>query len=168
MKIAVISDTHGLLDKRVIKHLQDADEIWHAGDIGDVSIINRLESFSGKLRAVFGNIDGQEIRIIAPEYQAFSIEGAKVLITHIAGNPPKYNTRVRQLLHAHRPDILVCGHSHILKVMFDKRSDILFINPGSCGNYGIHQVRTLILFEINNSKPTNMKVVELGPRGSYQ
>ena len=168
MKIAVISDTHGVLDEVTIKYLKNADEIWHAGDIGNIGVLDQLELLSGKLRAVHGNIDGQEIRIVAPEAQSFIIDGCRILITHIAGNPPKYNTHVRQLLHEHRPDILVCGHSHILKVMHDKRSDLLFINPGSCSHHGFHKMRTLIQFQIVNGKPQKMIAIELGKRGKVK
>lgn len=165
MKIAIISDTHSWLDDRVLEYLKNADEIWHAGDIGSIEVIGRLEQLSGKLRLVYGNIDNQQIQLIAPEIQAFTVENNSVLITHIAGNPPKYNTNIRRLLHEYRPDILVCGHSHILKVMHDKRSDLLFINPGSCSHHGIHKMRTLIQFQIINGKPQKMNVIELGKRG---
>ena len=165
MKIAIISDTHSWLDDRILNYLKNADEIWHAGDIGSIEVIEKLEQLSGKLRLVHGNIDDQRIQLIAPEHQSFTVENNNVLITHIAGNPPKYNTNVRRLLHDHRPNILVCGHSHILKVMHDKRSDLLFINPGSCSHHGFHKMRTLIQFQIINSKPQKMNVIELGKRG---
>jgi uncharacterized protein len=165
VKIAVLSDTHGWIDDRVIEYLKNADEIWHAGDIGSLEIIDELERLPGKLRIVFGNIDNQKIRIIAPDHLAFTVDGVKILITHIAGSPPKYNKEVRQLLHEHRPDVLVCGHSHILKVMHDKRSDLLFINPGSCSHHGFHKMRTLIQFQIIDGKPQKMIAIELGKRG---
>ena len=165
MKIAVLSDTHGWLDDRILEYLKNADEIWHAGDIGSIEVIEALEALPGKLRAVSGNIDDHKVQLIASEVQAFKVENNNVLITHIAGNPPKYNTNVRRLLHEHRPNIIVCGHSHILKVMNDKRSDILFINPGSCSHHGFHKVRTLIQFQIINGKPQKMNVIELGKRG---
>jgi uncharacterized protein len=165
VKIAIISDTHGWLDLRTIEYLKNADEIWHAGDIGSLEIIDQLEQLPGKLRIVSGNIDDQKIRLIAPDFQAFSIDGIKVLITHIAGNPPRYNKAVRKLLHDHQPDVLVCGHSHILKVMHDKRSGLLFINPGSCSHHGFHKMRTLIQFQILDGKPQKMIAIELGKRG---
>ena len=129
MKIAILSDTHSSLDDRILEYLKNADEIWHAGDIGSIEVIDRLEQLPGKLRAVSGNIDNQQIQLVAPEVQAFTVENNSVLITHIAGNPPKYNTKVRQLLHEHKPDILVCGHSHILKVMNDKKKWPAFHKP---------------------------------------
>ena len=165
MKIAILSDTHSWLDDRILEYLKNADEIWHAGDIGSIDVIDKLEKLPGKLRAVSGNIDDHQIQLSAPEIQAFTVDNNKVLITHIAGNPPKYNKEVRQLLHNHHPDILVCGHSHILKVMHDKRSDLLFINPGSCSHHGFHKMRTLIQFQIINGKPQKMIAIELGKRG---
>ena len=165
VKIAVLSDTHSWIDDRIIDYLKNADEIWHAGDIGSLEVLDRLEQLPGKLRAVHGNIDNQQIKLAAPEYLSFSINNMRVLITHIAGNPPRYNTNVRKLLHEHRPNILVCGHSHILKVTNDKRSDLLFINPGACSHHGFHKVRTLIQFQIINDKPQKMIVIELGKRG---
>jgi putative phosphoesterase len=165
MKIAIISDTHGFLDNQVIKHLQDADEIWHAGDIGTIEVIDKLEQLTGRLRLVYGNIDSQKIRLIAPEAQGFTIDGCRILMIHIAGNMPGYNAAVRAYIGRFRPNILVCGHSHILKVMNDKRNNLLFINPGSCGHHGIHKVRTMIKFEIIDGKPANMNVIEFGKRG---
>lgn len=165
MKITVISDTHSWLDDKAFKYLDDADEIWHAGDIGSIEVYDQLNDFTGKLRAVNGNIDGQDIIQVAPDYQAFTIEDKSILITHIAANPPKYNREVRKLIFKYKPDILVCGHSHILKVLHDKWSNLLFINPGACGRHGFHKVRTLIVFEIINSKPQKMNAIELGQRG---
>jgi putative phosphoesterase len=165
LKIAILSDTHSWLDDRIIEYLKNADEIWHAGDIGNIEVYDRLKQLPGKLRAVHGNIDNQQIKLVAPDALSFSIDNNQVLITHIAGNPPKYNTHVRKLLHEFRPNILICGHSHILKVMHDKRSDILFVNPGACGHHGFHKVRTLIQFQIIEGKPQKMNVIELGKRG---
>lgn len=165
MKIAIISDTHGFLDDQIINHLQDADEIWHAGDIGTIEVIDKLEQLTGRLRVVYGNIDSQKIRLIAPEAQGFTIDGCRILITHIAGNMPGYNVAVRHYIDRFRPNILVCGHSHILKVINDKRNNLLFINPGSCGHHGIHKVRTMIKFEVIDGKPSNMNVIEFGKRG---
>ena len=162
MKIAVISDTHGAIDERILHYLEKADEIWHAGDIGSMHVIDLLEQLPGKLRAVNGNIDSQQI---APNLHAFEVENTRILITHIAGNPPRYNTRVRRLIKNYQPKILVCGHSHILKIMHDKVNNLLFINPGACSHHGFHKVRTLVQFELNNGKPQNMNVVELGKRG---
>ena len=165
MKITVISDTHSWLDDKALKYLDDADEIWHAGDIGSIEVYDQLNDFTGKLRAVNGNIDGHDIIQVAPEYQAFNIDDNSILITHIAANPPKYNREVRKLIFKYKPNILVCGHSHILKVLHDKWSNLLFINPGACGRHGFHKVRTLIVFEIINGKPQKMNAIELGQRG---
>jgi uncharacterized protein len=165
MKIAVLSDTHGYLDDKILSYLEPADEIWHAGDIGDIAVIDRLEQLSGRLRAVSGNIDNHQIRQAAPAEQVFTIEKTKVLIIHIAGSPPRYNKLVKQQLQSVKPNILVCGHSHILKVMNDQANNLLFVNPGAVGHHGFHKMRTLILFEIVNGKPQDMKVIELGRRG---
>ena len=155
MKISVISDTHGFLDERTMHYIAKSDEIWHAGDIGNTQIIDKLESLSGKKRLVYGNIDGQSVRIRSAENQIFTIDGLSMLITHIAGKPSSYNKRVRELIQLHNPDLLVCGHSHILKVEYDTRHKLLYINPGACGNHGFHKIRTIIQFEIKNGKPIN-------------
>ncbi len=165
MKIALLSDTHGWLDDRLLTLMQDADEIWHAGDIGSVAVIDDLQNLPGKLRVVHGNIDSQTIRTMTPADEVFTVAGARVLLTHIAGTPPRYNSRVKQLLAKHRPNILVCGHSHILKVMPDKVNNLLFINPGACGNHGFHKMRTFITFHVTSGQPHDMQVIELGKRG---
>ena len=165
MKISLISDTHGYLDQQILNHLKLSDEIWHAGDIGSLEVIEQLERLPGQLRIVYGNIDDKLIQNITNEYLLFDCEGLKVLIIHIADKPPRYNKAVRNLLKEHKPDILVAGHSHILRVINDKANKLLFINPGSCGQQGFHNMRTLIRFEINNGKPHNLEVVELGKRG---
>jgi len=165
MKIAILSDTHGWLDDNILKFLHSADEIWHAGDIGSIEVYNELKKLSGKLRAVRGNIDDHNIRQLAPEVQHFKVDKTTILVTHIAGNPPKYNPNLRALISQHKPNILVCGHSHILKIMNDQANNLLFINPGACGHHGIHKMRTLVQFEISGGKPQNMKVIELGKRG---
>lgn len=164
----MLSDTHGYIDTQIIDHLKDSDEIWHAGDIGTTSIIDALEQLAGRLRLVFGNIDGKDIRLRSIENELFEVDGVKVLITHIAGKPPGYNKRVKELLLTTRPQILVCGHSHLLKVENDKKHKLLFINPGACGHHGFHNVRTIIQFEIIQGKPTNMVVIELGKRGKLR
>ena len=165
MKISVLSDTHGFIDAQILGHLKDSDEIWHAGDIGTVDVLDQLEHLTGRLRAVYGNIDGKDIKLRTTENDFFEIDGVTVLLTHIAGKPVNYNKRVRQLVHQYQPRILVCGHSHILKVENDKKNHLLFINPGACGHHGFHHVRTIIQFEISNRKPSGMKVIELGRRG---
>lgn len=164
-KIALISDTHGDLEVKVIKHLEDVDEIWHAGDIGNMEVLSRLESMK-KTRAVYGNIDDHKIRLSTQEFLRFKLEGKEVLMTHIAGKPEKYSKPLfDEIIKNGAPDILVCGHSHILLVKMDKRFNMLWLNPGACGNKGFHKVKTILKFDLNDGEITNMRVVELGSRG---
>lgn len=162
-KIGVISDTHSYLDPKVFKHFEDCDEIWHGGDIGSLEVSDALAEFK-PLKACYGNIDGQEIRAVHPLNNRFEVDGLKVLITHICGKPGRYNARVKKLLAEDPPNIVVCGHSHILRVMYDKEFDHLHINPGAMGKVGFHKVRTMITFWIDEGKPKDLKVIEL-PRG---
>ncbi|WP_339044302.1 metallophosphoesterase family protein [Cardinium endosymbiont of Tipula unca] len=164
MKIGLISDTHGWLDPKVFDHFEQCDEVWHVGDIGDPALLTALSKFK-QLRAVHGNIDGKEIRNECPEIQQFTCERLTVWMIHIAGNPPLYTAQVRALLSQGVPDVLVCGHSHILRVMHDiKHPPLLFLNPGAAGRHGFHHIRTLLRFEIHGKKMSNMEVVELGTR----
>jgi putative phosphoesterase len=159
-KIGLLSDTHGFIDDKIIIFFASCDEIWHAGDIGNVEVINKLAS--GKtIRAVYGNIDGAEIRIRYKKFIRFICEGAEILITHIGGYPGHYEKETKNEILLKPPKILVCGHSHILKVIYDKKFDLLFINPGAAGNSGLHKVRTVIRFEIDNSEPKNMEILEI-------
>jgi putative phosphoesterase len=165
MKIGLLSDTHGELDPKVFTYFAQCDEIWHAGDIGERAVTDSLLSFK-PLRAVHGNIDSKELCIQFPENNQFVCEGMRVLITHIAGKPPSYNPRVKKLLSLTRPDIFICGHSHLLLIKRDPtQNNMLFINPGAAGNHGFHRVKTLVRFEINNAVISNMEVIELGKRG---
>lgn len=164
MKIGIISDTHSHLEESVFTHFKECDEIWHAGDIGTLSVLEKLEEFKPTV-AVYGNIDGHEIRAAAPENQLIERTGVKILMTHIAGKPPTYNGRVKKLIGAHRPDLLICGHSHILKVAPDKANNLLFINPGAAGIHGFHKVKTLLRMDLQEGKVSNMEVIELGLRG---
>lgn len=165
MKIALLSDTHGFLDPKVLEHFRDCDEIWHGGDIGDMSIVKTLEEFK-PLRAVYGNIDDKDIQIRFPEDLFFECEGLSVWITHIGGAPPRYNPRVNKLLRSKVPDIFVCGHSHILRIAKDPaHGGMLYINPGAAGNQGFHHKKTLVRFQISERQITKMEVVELGRRG---
>jgi uncharacterized protein len=165
IKIGLISDSHGYIDQHILKHLANCDEIWHAGDIGNIEICTELAK-NKPFKAVFGNIDNRNIQNQFPENLFLQIEGFKVLITHIAGKPEKYTTRVKKLLKEFNPDILVCGHSHILQVKTDvKHNNMLFINPGAIGNEGFHSIRTMITFDLHEKKISNMKVIELGKRG---
>jgi uncharacterized protein len=162
-KIGLLSDTHGFLDPAVYRYFKDCDEIWHAGDIGTIQVFDELSKFK-PTRAVYGNIDGHLIRSAMPEHLYFTAEGMKVYITHIGGYPGRYNHEVKSFLQANQTDLFICGHSHILKVMYDQTFKLLHINPGAAGNHGFHQVKTLVRFEIENGKPQNMEVIELGKR----
>jgi hypothetical protein len=164
-RIGLLSDTHGFLDPALLKHFEACDEVWHAGDIGNVAVANALEAFK-PFRAVYGNIDGQPIRIRYPENQIFEVEGLKVLMTHIGGYPGRYTARVKGLLQKHRPGLYICGHSHILKVMPDPKLGLLHINPGACGKEGFHQIRTAVRFVIDNGVVGQLEVIELGKRGA--
>ena len=158
-KILLISDTHGYIDERIIQYAKQSDETWHAGDIGELKVTDELKKVT-TLRAVHGNIDNNKIRAEYPENLRFQIEEMKIWITHIGGYPNKYNQRIRQEIYTNPPDIFICGHSHILKVINDKKLDCLHINPGAIGKHGFHQVRTMIRFEIMKSKIQNLEVIE--------
>lgn len=164
-KIGLISDTHGFLDQAVFEHFKDCDEIWHAGDIGSVEIIEKLQAFK-PTRFVFGNIDAKEIQWLVPENQHFTIEGLNVWMTHIGGYPPNYNSVVKKQFKDKIPDIFICGHSHLLKVMRDvKYNNLIFLNPGAAGKVGWHHMKTLLRFTLDSGKMSNLEVIELGLRG---
>ena len=159
-KISLLSDTHSVLDERFIPHLKDSDEIWHAGDIGSLVIYDKLNEIS-KVKAVYGNIDNHQIRITLASEVFFKCEGVNIYMTHIGGYPGKYFKSVKEKIEKKKPDIFICGHSHILKVMNDKINNLLFINPGAAGNHGIHKVKTIIQFIINEKKISDLKIIEL-------
>jgi uncharacterized protein len=166
MKIGLLSDTHSFLDPKIFQYFSDCDEIWHAGDLGDETISHALEQFK-PFRAVYGNIDGKELQIRYPEDLWFQCEGLNIWMTHIAGAPPRYNPRINKLLKTSIPDILICGHSHILRVKRDAtHNNMLYINPGAAGNQGFHSVKTIIRFSITDRVIENMEVIELGKRGA--
>jgi len=165
MKILLLSDTHSYIDDRIINYAQQADEIWHAGDIGDLKVTDALKKIK-PLRAVFGNIDDKEARLEFPLNNRFMCEGMDVWITHIGGYPDKYNFEIRDEIKRNPPQIFICGHSHILKVQFDKKLNCLHLNPGACGTHGFHQIRTMLRFEINEGKISNLEVIELGLRAA--
>ena len=146
-----------------MEYASQADEVWHAGDIGDLKVTDEISKFS-RLRAVYGNIDGTEIRKEFPLNNRFQIEGIEVWITHIGGYPGKYSPAVREEITKSPPKLFISGHSHILKVMPDKKLNLLHMNPGACGIYGFHQIRTMLRFEINAGKIENLEVIELGNR----
>lgn len=164
-RILLISDTHGYLDEGVLRHAGTCDEIWHAGDIGTSALADQLSRIK-PFRAVYGNIDDAGLQQVYPENLVFTCESVKVLITHIGGYPGKYPARIRKLIAGHRPQLFICGHSHILKVMYDETNQLLHMNPGACGNQGFHQVKTLLKFEISGSAIKNLAVIELGKRSS--
>ena len=159
-KIILLSDTHSALDERFLPHLEDANEIWHAGDIGDIEVLENLEKTT-KVRAVYGNIDNHIIRSATKEFINFKCEEVNVLITHIGGYPGKYSKGIKEKIQKLRPKLFICGHSHILKVIFDKRFNLLHMNPGAAGNYGIHKVKTILKFKIDKENITDLKVIEL-------
>ena len=163
-KILLLSDTHSYIDDQILKFVKQVDEVWHAGDIGDLKVTDTIKKHK-PLRAVYGNIDDKDARIEFPLDNKFELEGVNVWITHIGGYPGKYNQRVREDLKIEKPTLFICGHSHILKVQFDKKLNILHLNPGAAGNHGFHKVRTMLRFELTNGKIENMEVVELAHRG---
>lgn len=163
-KIGLISDTHNYLDDAVFRHFEQCDEIWHAGDIGTVAIAEKLAAFK-PFKAVYGNIDGADVRHVYPETLRFTCEEVPVMMTHIGGYPGRYAPAARKELLADTPKLFICGHSHILKVMFDPKLKCLHMNPGAAGNQGWHKVRTLIRFDIDGGDMKNCEVIELGARG---
>ena len=159
-QIGIISDTHGYLSDEIFDFFKDVYEIWHCGDIGNMEVLDKLSAFK-PVRAVYGNIDGQDIRMIAPEHQKFRIEQINVWITHIGGYPGKYDKRVREQLFRNPPDLFVCGHSHILKVMHDDKLQMLHINPGAFGLSGFHKKRTAVKLLIDGKNFKELEVLEL-------
>ncbi|SIS87498.1 hypothetical protein SAMN05421766_104550 [Zobellia uliginosa] len=162
-KILLLSDTHSHIDDTILKYARQADEIWHAGDIGSLKVTDTLRSIK-PLRAVYGNIDDHIIQKEFPLNDRFFCEGVEVLMTHIGGYPPKYNGRTRDIIKAKPPKLFICGHSHILKVMMDQKLGVLHMNPGACGKHGFHQVRTMLRFVIDGTDIKDLEVVELGKR----
>ena len=164
-KILLLSDTHGHLDQKIIKYINGADEVWHSGDIGNTAVTDGISKIK-PLRGVYGNIDGYLLRSEFPENQTFNCEGVKVLMTHIGGYPGSYNNRVKKLIVKEKPQLYVCGHSHILKVVQDRKNNLLHMNPGACGIQGFHKLRTMLRFELNQGKIENLEAIELSQRGS--
>lgn len=162
-KIGLLSDTHGHLDERIMHHLNMCDEIWHAGDIGTIEVLETLENYK-PLRAVYGNIDGHKIRASLAEIQQFKIEKVNVIIKHIGGYPGRYDSSIANYLQTNPPKLFISGHSHILKVIPDKRLNLLHINPGAAGNSGLHRVRTMVRFIIDQNNIRDLEVIELSQR----
>jgi uncharacterized protein len=158
-KILLLSDTHGFLDDKILKYVSQADEVWHAGDIGDLNVTDTLKKLK-PVRVVYGNIDGAQARSEFPLDLRFECEGVEVFMTHIAGSPGKFQPRVKDILKMNPPKILICGHSHILKVQFDKTFQVLYVNPGAAGIHGFHQVRTMLRFQLDKGKIEQMEVIE--------
>lgn len=159
VKIGLLSDTHGSLPENWMEFFKPCDEIWHAGDIGSIQVTDNIAKFKA-LRAVYGNIDGSEIRAEFPEIQVFEIERLKVVMMHIGGYPGKYQPAAIALIRQHKPGLFVSGHSHILKVIFDKMNNLLHINPGAAGKYGLHQKITMVRFDVEDGKIKNLEVFE--------
>ena len=164
-RIGLLSDTHGYLDERIAHHLRGCDEIWHAGDFGDARVVEELQALVPRFRGVYGNIDGPDVRQTQPLVQDFELEGLRVLITHIGGYPGHYAPAARPLLASLQPGLFITGHSHILRVMPDKKLGLLHLNPGAAGQHGFHQMRTLLKFGIEAGKVVALQAVELGKRG---
>ena len=167
LKILLLSDTHGHLDERILAHAAEADEIWHAGDVGSLDVVDRLQSLGKTVRGVYGNIDDAQMRRTWPQDQRFSIQGLHVWITHIAGPAGRLPSGIKSALRSEPTDVLICGHSHILRVGRDL-SGVLCMNPGACGVHGFHKVRTMLRFTIESGQISNLEVVELGARGALK
>lgn len=158
-RIGLISDTHGYLHPALPSFFSGVDEIWHCGDIGNEGLLNALKKIR-PTRAVYGNIDGQDIRKQCRESEIFTCESVKVLMTHIGGYPGRYEPRIRTTIIREKPGLFVCGHSHILKVIYDQKHELLHINPGAAGKFGLHQIITMIRFEIEGSEIRNLEISE--------
>ncbi|MDB4539653.1 MAG: metallophosphoesterase family protein [Saprospiraceae bacterium] len=163
-RIGLLSDTHSYFDEKIYDYFSEVDEIWHAGDIGSMQVVEKLEAFK-PLRAVYGNIDNATIRAAFPLNNIFMCEEMKVWITHIGGYPGRYNSRVREDMKATNADVFITGHSHILKIMPDRKNDLLHINPGAAGISGFHKIKTMVRFAVDGRKIKAMEVIELGKRG---
>lgn len=163
MRIGLLSDTHGHIDDRILHHLSGCDEIWHAGDIGDGGVTDALAEVA-PLVAVYGNIDDHLLRREFPEHQHLEREGCRVWMTHIGGRPGRYAKGIRSGLQLHKPDLFVCGHSHLLLVKKDLSWGGIHLNPGAAGRQGFHRVRTMLRFTLSSGKLVDPEVVELGVR----
>ena len=164
-KILLLSDTHSHIDDTILKYVNLADEVWHAGDIGDLVVTDTIKALK-PLRCVYGNIDDTKARLEFPLHNRFFCEGVDVWITHIGGYPGKYNPAIRDEMATNPPKLFICGHSHILKVQFDKKHNLLHMNPGAAGQHGFHLIRTMIRFSIDDTRIHSAEVIELGRRGA--
>jgi putative phosphoesterase len=163
-KILLLSDTHSYIDAQILKYVKLADEVWHAGDIGDLNVTDTLKKLK-PLRAVYGNIDDNLARLEFPLDNKFTVEGVSVWMTHIGGYPNRYNQRIREEIKLNAPKIFISGHSHILKVQYDKKLNLLHLNPGAAGNHGFHNVRTMLRFTIDKEQIKELEIIELAKRG---
>jgi len=163
MKIGLVSDTHGWIHPRLFDHFAGCDQIWHAGDIGNIETADAFALFK-PFKAVFGNIDDANVRKVYKEHLIFNADEVKVLLTHIGGTPGHYNIKVKPAIYENPPDIFICGHSHIAKVMYDKKAGFLYVNPGAAGYNGFHKIMTAIRFSIDGKDIHDMELIELGER----
>lgn len=166
-KILIISDTHGFIDQKILKHVQEADEVWHGGDWGTLAVSDYIKKLK-PLCGVYGNIDGHEVRMEHPLHNRFTCEGVDVWITHIGGYPGRYSQEVREEITKNTPQLFICGHSHILKVMRDPKLGLLHINPGAAGIKGFHQVRTMVRIKVDAGKIFDVEAIELGLRADLK
>ncbi|QXP66876.1 metallophosphoesterase [Polaribacter sp. AHE13PA] len=163
-KILLLSDTHSFIDVQILKFVKQADEVWHAGDIGNLEVTDTIKKLK-PLRAVFGNIDGADARSEFPLDTKFEVENVSVWITHIGGYPGRYDQRIREEIKVNPPKIFISGHSHILKVQYDKKLNLLHLNPGAAGNHGFHKVRTMLRFTLEKGNVQDLEIIELAKRG---
>jgi len=163
-KILLLSDTHSFINSQILKFVKQADEVWHVGDIGNLNVTDSIKTLK-PLRAVYGNIDDKNARAEFPLDAKFTVEGVSVWMTHIGGYPYRYNLRIREEIQKKPPKLFISGHSHILKVQFDKKLNLLHLNPGAAGNHGFHKIRTMLRFELNEGEIKNLEIIELAKRG---
>lgn len=164
MRIGLLSDTHGFFDEAILDYFADRDELWHAGDLGSIEVLDRLNNFK-PTRAVYGNVDGAGLRSVLQSDLHWECEGLRIYMTHIGGHPGNYDRGAKKDLSRMRPDLFICGHSHILRIERDPAFGLLYMNPGACGHHGWHKIRTLLRFTVDSGKIANVEAVELGPRG---
>jgi putative phosphoesterase len=165
MRVGLLSDSHGFLDEAIFTYFEKCEEMWHAGDFGPVEVVDRLKAFK-PLRGVYGNIDGPKVRSEFPRDLAWQCEGVRVFMTHIGGYPGNYDARAKRELSRQKPDLFICGHSHIARVMRDPTFKLLHMNPGACGRIGWHEKRTIMRFRIDEHKITDVELIELGGRAA--
>ncbi|MFK8288678.1 metallophosphoesterase family protein [Capnocytophaga canimorsus] len=160
-KILLLSDTHSYIDERILQYASEADEIWHCGDFGSIEVVTQLQNIK-PLKGVYGNIDDAKIRAEFPEVNRFFCEEVAILMIHIGGYPQKYTALAKKEIETQKPELFISGHSHILKVIYDRKNQLLHLNPGAAGKYGWHKKRTMLRFEIHKTEIKNMEIIELG------